>query len=165
MPEASLGPVRKGVLSNIVKIFSTFFYVGYLPLIPGTFGSIAGLVLIYLIKGNIFNYILLTLLIIIVGFLVCGRAEKLMQKNDPRYVVIDEVSGMFLSLLFIPYDLKLVIIAFVLFRILDTLKPFPAGRLERLKGSLGIMGDDLVAGLYTNIILQVVIRGIAFKAS
>jgi len=84
-------------------------------------------------------------------------SEKLMRKKDPPCVVIDEVCGMLLGLLFVPYDIKLVIIAFLIFRILDTLKPFPVGRLERLKGSLGIMTDDLVAGLYTNIILQAVV--------
>ena len=148
-----------------VKILSTFFYVGYLPLIPGTFGSLAGLVLFYLIKINALNYILSTLAVIAVGFLVCGQAEKIMQKKDPGCVVIDEVAGMLLSLIFIPYDIKLVIIAFILFRILDTLKPYPAGCLERLKGSIGIMGDDLLAGLYTNIILQVVLRFTVLKTS
>ncbi len=67
---------------------------------------------------------------------------------------------MLLSLLFIPYDLKLVIIAFFLFRILDTLKPYPAGRVQNIQGSIGIMGDDIIAALYTNIILQLVSRGL-----
>ena len=148
-----------------IKILSTFFYIGYLPLIPGTFGSLGGIFLFYLIKINALNYPLFTLLVIVLGFLVCGKAEKEMQKNDPRCVVIDEVSGMLLSLLFIPYDLKLVIIAFILFRILDMLKPYPAGSLEKLKGSVGIMSDDLIAGLYTNLILHVVIRVTSFKTS
>lgn len=149
----------------IIKILSTFFYVGYLPLIPGTFGSLAGVLLYYLIKISDLNYFLSTLAIIVVGFLVCGKAEKLMQKSDPRYVVIDEVAGMLVTLLFIPYDIKLIVIAFILFRILDTLKPYPAGRLERLKGSVGIMSDDLVAGLYANLILQIVLMVTSFKAS
>ena len=99
------------------------------------------------------------------GFLLTGRAEKIFNKKDARCIVIDEVSGMLLSLIFIPYDVKLVIMAFVLFRILDTLKPFPSGRLERISGSMGIMSDDIVAGLYTNIILQVVLRLASFKTS
>ena len=149
----------------ITKLLSTFFYVGYLPLIPGTFGSLAGIILIYLIELYALNYVLLTVGVIAIGFLVCGRAEKAMAKNDPRFVVIDEVSGMLLSLVFIPYDIKLVVLAFILFRVLDTLKPYPAGRLERLKGSVGIMSDDLIAGLYTNLILQVVLRVTSFKVS
>ncbi len=149
----------------IIKALSTFFYVGYLPFIPGTFGSIAGVFLFCFVRNNSFAHIILTLALIAVGFLVAGRAERLFNKKDPKCVVIDEVSGMLLSLIFIPFDVKLVIIAFILFRILDTLKPFPSGRLERLSGSMGIMADDIVAGLYTNIILQVVLRLVSFKAS
>ena len=88
-----------------------------------------------------------------------------MQKKDPSCVVIDEVCGMLLSLIFLPYNIKLVIIAFLIFRILDTLKPFPVGRLERMKGGPGIMLDDIAAGIYTNIILQVVVIGTSFRAS
>lgn len=99
------------------------------------------------------------------GFLLSGRAEKIFNKKDAGCIVIDEVSGMLLSLIFIPYDIKLVIMAFILFRILDALKPFPSDRLQNLTGSIGIMSDDIVAGLYTNIILQVVLRLVSFKAS
>ena len=149
----------------LIKTISTFFYVGYFPLIPGTAGSLSGLILFFLVKDNIAAYLLTTGLLLFLGFLVTGRAEALMQKNDPPCVVIDEVCGMLLSLLFLPYDIKLVIIAFFIFRLLDTLKPYPVGRLEKLKGSLGIMSDDIVAGLYTNIILQAVVRFTSFKAS
>jgi len=149
----------------VIKTLSTFFYVGYLPLIPGTFGSIAGVFLFYCVKDNSFMQILLTLTLIILGFLVSGRAEKIFNKKDARCIVIDEVSGMLLALIFIPYDIKLLILAFILFRILDTLKPYPAGRLENLPASIGIMGDDIVAGLYANVILQVVLRLISFRAS
>jgi len=153
------------MLKALIRILSTFFYVGYLPLIPGTFGSLAGIFLFYFVKDNPISCLLLTSIIVITGFLVCGRAESAMQKDDPRCVVIDEVSGMLISLLFIPYNIKLVIIAFLLFRILDTFKPYPAGRLEKFKGSVGIMGDDLVAGLYANIILQVVVNFSSFRIS
>ncbi|MDD5432162.1 MAG: phosphatidylglycerophosphatase A [Candidatus Omnitrophica bacterium] len=150
----------------LVKILSSFFFVGYLPLIPGTFGSLAGILLIYCIGGNTSNvYLPFLLFLICIGYLVCTPAEKLMQKKDPKFIVIDEVCGMLISLLFIPFQTQWVIAAFLLFRILDTIKPYPAGQLERLKGSLGIMGDDIVAGIYTNIILQVVLRFTLVKAS
>ena len=132
---------------------------------PGTFASIAAVFLFYFVKDNNFIYILLTLTLIALGFLLTGRAEKIFNKKDAGCIVIDEVSGMLLSLIFIPYDIKLVIIAFILFRILDTLKPYPLDRLQNLTGSMGIMSDDIVAGLYTNIILQVVLRLVSFKAS
>lgn len=139
----------------IVKILSTFLFVGYLPFMPGTFASVAGIFLFYLVKDSIFIYTLFTLLLIILGFLISGEAEKIFNKKDAKYIVIDEIVGMLLSLIFIPYDIRFVVIAFIFFRILDGLKPYPADRLQGLKGSIGIMGDDIVAGLYTNIILQV----------
>ena len=153
------------ILNFIIKTLSTFFYVGYLPFMPGTFASIAAVFLFYFVKDNNFLYILLTLTLIALGFLLAGRAEKIFNKKDAGCIVIDEVSGMLLSLIFIPYDIKLVIIAFILFRILDTLKPYHLDRLKNLTGSIGIMSDDIVAGLYTNIILQVVLRLVSFRAS
>ncbi|MFH1269872.1 MAG: phosphatidylglycerophosphatase A [Candidatus Omnitrophota bacterium] len=149
----------------ITRTASTFFYVGYLPFMPGTFASIAALFLFYGVKDNSFIYALLTLGLIILGFLVSGRAEKIFNKKDAGCIVIDEVCGMLLSLAFIPYDIRLVIAAIILFRILDILKPYPAGRLQSLSGSIGIMGDDIIAALYTNIILQVFLRLASFKAS
>lgn len=148
-----------------IKILSTFFYVGYLPLVPGTFASISGIFLFYLVKDSGTIYFLLTLALLILGFLVAGRAEEIFQKKDARCIVIDEVAGMLLALLFIPYQIKLVIIAFVIFRILDALKPYPAFALQNLKGSLGVMSDDIIAGLYTNIILQIVLRTASFRTS
>ncbi|MBM3246336.1 MAG: phosphatidylglycerophosphatase A [Candidatus Omnitrophica bacterium] len=140
----------------IVKIISTFFYVGYLPLVPGTFASIAGIGLYYLVKDSSFVYSLTTLAALAAGFLTAGGAEEVFHQKDDRRIVIDEVAGMLLSLAFLPYDIKLVVFAFVLFRVLDALKPYPAWRLQNLKGSPGVMSDDIVAGLYTNFILQVV---------
>ncbi|MFA5145482.1 MAG: phosphatidylglycerophosphatase A [Candidatus Omnitrophota bacterium] len=149
----------------IIKTLSTFFYVGYLPFIPGTFGSMAGILLFYFIRNSPLAYALTTLFLIILGFLVSGEAEKILNKKDPRCIVIDEVCGMLLALMFVPYDIRLIVIAFVLFRILDSLKPFPAGRLQDLKGGPGVMLDDIVAGLYTNLILQALLRLAVFKVS
>jgi phosphatidylglycerophosphatase A len=144
---------------------SSFFFVGYLPLIPGTFGSLTGVFLFLLIKGNALHHLLLTLAVTLLGFLICGMAERIGGKKDPRHIVLDEVSGMLLSLFFIPYDIKLVILGFFVFRLLDSLKPFPAGLFEKMKGSLGIMSDDIIAAIYTNIVLQLFLRFASFKAS
>lgn len=110
-------------------------------------------------------HIYLTAAILILGFLVAGRAERLFNRKDSRHIVIDEVGGMLLSLLFIPYDIRLVVLAFILFRILDSLKPYPTNCLQKLKGSLGIMSDDIIAGLYANIVLQAVWRLTSFSLS
>lgn len=146
---------------------SSFFYIGYLPLVPGTFGSLAGLGLIYILRNNSPSAYLTTgLAITLLGFLVSGKAEKALGKKDCRYIVIDEVAGIFLSLAFLPCGGPQVFIAgFILFRLLDTFKPYPAGSFEKMPGSSGIMSDDLVAGAYTNIILQVVLRLASCSAS
>ena len=138
----------------LVKILSTFFYVGFLPLIPGTFASLIGVSIFYLTRGNFWPMFLFTASIMILGFAVSGEAERMFNKKDAKYIVIDEVAGMLLSLMFLPFNIKFVIIAFVLFRLLDILKPYPANRIQELKGSIGIMGDDIIAALYTNILLQ-----------
>ena len=141
-----------------VKVVSTFFYIGYLPFIPGTFASLAGLFIFMLIRNCLFTQLVFAFSFLSMGFLTSGQAERLLNQKDARFIVIDEVAGIFLSLLFLPYDPRLALIAFFLFRILDTLKPFPAERIQRLHGSLGIMGDDIIAGLYTNAILQIIFR-------
>ena len=165
-PLEKVNPSKKFSLTGfIIKIISTFFYCGYLPFIPGTFASMVGIFLYYLIKDSIFIYTLFTLIFIILGFLITGKAEKIFNKKDARCIVIDEIAGMLVALMFIPYSLKLVIMGFVLFRILDALKPYPAGRLQELKGSIGIIADDILAGLYTNIILQLVLRFASFRTS
>lgn len=149
----------------IIIAVSTFFCVGFLPLIPGTFGSLAGILVFYLIKESLFIYLSATCVLIFLGFLVAGVAEKEFNRKDSRYIVIDEVSGMLLSLMFIPYDIKFIFIAFLIFRVFDTLKPFPAGRFQNLKGSLGVMSDDIIAGIYTNILLQIIWRLASLRAS
>lgn len=146
-------------------MLGSFFYVGYLPLVPGTFGSIAGLAVFFIIKNSTMWYCVATLGFISLGFLSAGAAERIIGKKDPKYIVIDEVSGMLLSLAFLPHDARVVVCAFVIFRLLDTFKPYPAGRLQHLKGSLGIMSDDLIAALYTNAMLQVVVRLTVARAS
>jgi phosphatidylglycerophosphatase A len=148
------------IKDRIYLLISTFFYLGYIPFIPGTFGSLAGILLFYLTQSNTISYLLLTLILTILGYLTTGETERVLDKKDARVIVIDEVCGMLISLMLIPLDIKLVSICFLLFRLLDILKPYPAGRLQNLKGSIGIMGDDIVAGLYTNITLQVVLRGL-----
>ena len=149
----------------LIKTLSTFFYVGYLPFIPGTFASIVGALLFYLVKESIFAHTLLILVLLILGFWVSGKAERIWNRKDASCIVIDEVSGMLLAFMFIPYDIRIVLIAFILFRILDALKPYPADKFQGFSGSIGIMGDDIVAGLYTNIILQLVLRYASFKTS
>ena len=103
-------------------------------------------------------------LTMILGFLLAGGTAKLFIRRDPPQIVIDEINGMLISFLALPLgqvampvDRLILIAGFVIFRILDVIKPYPANRFQRQQGSLGIMGDDIVAGIYTNLILRLVI--------
>ena len=98
------------------------------------------------------------LLIAGIGFFSAGRAEKIFGKKDPHEIVIDEVTGIFLAFFLIPLGVTNIVTGFILYRILDITKPFPIRKLECLPGSYGIMADDLLCGLYTNLILQVFLK-------
>lgn len=151
-------------ISNfLTKIIATVFFVGYLPLIPGTFGSLVGVGLFYLLWGfSGWIYFFSISGLIIVGLITSGAAERLFNKKDPGCIVIDEVAGMLVALSFMPPDFKIIILGFLIFRILDTLKPYPAGRLQNMHGAVGVMGDDLVAGVYTNVVLLLILRFTGF---
>lgn len=144
-------------LNFFEKFLGSGFYTGYLPFITGTFGSIAGLI-IYWIPGFEKAYIIIPAIIIFFGYgvFVGTKFEKLYGK-DPSECTIDEVVGMWLSLLFLPKTITISIISFVIWRVLDIIKPFPARKLEGLNGGLGIMIDDVVCGIYTLIIVRIII--------
>jgi phosphatidylglycerophosphatase A len=125
---------------------------------PGTMGSLAGLIVYFLVKNNEILYGFSILFLFVLGVMFAGEAERVYKRKDPRMIVIDEACGMLLALFFVPCTVFIVVFGFFLFRIFDILKPPPARQLEKLSGSLGIMFDDIVAALYTNLTLQVVTR-------
>ncbi len=142
----------------LIKLVSTAGFVGYLPLMPGTFGSAAGLLVYACVFRHPLAYLAALAAVIALGVAVCGPAEKLFGRHDPGVVVIDEVAGMLIAAAAIPFSFRNIALAFFLFRLFDTVKPFPAGRLQYLRGSKGIMADDLVAGVYANLVLQLGLR-------
>ena len=125
---------------------------------PGTIGSLAGLVLYFLVKNNEILYGFLILFLFVLGLIFPGEAERVYKRKDARMIVIDEVCGMLLSLYFVPYSMFSVILGFFLFRIFDILKPAPAQSIHKLTGATGIMLDDIIAAIYTNLILQFICR-------
>jgi len=141
-----------------IKFLTSFFYLGHSPFMPGTIGSIGGLIVYFLVKYNDILYAFSVLFLFVLGVMFAGEAEKIYKRKDASMIVIDEACGMLLALFFVPSSAFSVILGFFLFRILDILKPFPAKRLEKLTGSLGVMFDDIVAAIYTNLILQVIFR-------
>jgi phosphatidylglycerophosphatase A len=144
--------------------------VGYLPIAPGTWGSIVG-VGIYLGLVAFLRFspwavfiaaeLVLITAITLIGFWAASRTEKLLGRKDPGKVVIDEVAGQLIALLpIVPgFDSGWVSIvaAFLLFRLFDIIKPYPARRLEKLESGLGIMTDDLVAGAYAAVVTSIII--------
>ena len=141
-------------MERLVKLLSSLFYLGYSPIIPGTVGSLGGVALWLLVRDSQIAYIILTLAVIILGFLVCGRAEKIFGQKDSSKIVIDEAAGLLVALFLVPQSFYWLVSGFILYRAFDILKPFPIRRLQALPGSSGVMLDDLAAGLYTNLLLQ-----------
>lgn len=152
--------MRKNSISQeLIKIISSVFYIGYSPFLAGTMASLAAFLgYLFFIRSNCALHMALVCVITVVGFLVSGKAEKIWGRKDAREIVIDDFNGMLIGLLFIPYSLKLSIFGFIVFRIMDGLKPYPIYKMEKLEGAWGVMGDDLMAGLYTIITLQLFLK-------
>ncbi len=143
---------------RLIKASATFFYAGLVPVAPGTMGSFVGLLLFLCVYTRPWLYVATFLFVAALGFFSARRAGKLVGRQDPGEVVIDEVGGIFLVFFMVPVGWVSLVLGFVLYRALDVFKPYPARRLERLPGSLGIMSDDLLCGVYTNLILHGLIK-------
>ena len=131
--------------------------VGYMPLAPGTFGSLVGVgIFLALVRVPSVFLVIAILVVTFVGIWAGTRAEELAGRKDPGKIVVDEVAGQLIALLplaFAAWSIKMVMLSFILFRFFDIVKPYPANRLQDLKGGLGVMCDDLVAGAYAAIIV------------
>lgn len=139
---------------------ATGAYSGYLPKAPGTWGSIAGII-IWLAAGRLalMPYLGLIAALFIIGTISAGAAEKIVDRGDPGIVVIDEIVGQLIALTLIPFDPFPVLAGFVLFRLFDIMKPFPVGWLDsNIHGGLGIMLDDVVAGVYALLVLHLLLK-------
>ncbi len=136
---------------------ATGFYVGRIPMAPGTFGSLMGLPLCFLLAGiQLPAALVAVLLIIALATWIAGAAERILGRRDPGCIVIDEIAGMVVTLIGLPFNSTTAVMGFVLFRVLDILKPFPIRILDkRLSGGPGIVADDVVAGAFANIILRI----------
>ena len=155
---------KNNLTERVIIVVSSVFYIGWGPFLAGTMASLAAfLVDILIIKANVILHLGIVGCITFIGFLVSGRAEKVFGQKDAREIVIDDFNGVLVGLLFLPYSLKISILGFIIFRIMDGLKPYPIYKMEKLKGSWGVMGDDLVAGVYTNIVLQLLRALLAWR--
>jgi phosphatidylglycerophosphatase A len=145
--------------SRVALAVATFGYSGYAPIAPGTAGSAAGLLLIVPLRmlGLPWLDLAMAVGLFVLGVWSATIVEHHLGAEDPGLVVIDEVLGMLVSLLWLPLSWPVVVTAFFVFRACDIIKPWPAGRFERLGGGLGIMADDAMAGVYANLVVQVLV--------
>ncbi len=152
-------PDARGV-SRLRVLVATAFGVGRAPLVPGTFGSLPGVALAWGLSAAFGPWGIAAGLAAVTaaGTWAAEGAIRYFGDKDPRPVVVDEVAGQMLTLLFVPLTWQVLLAGFLFFRVFDILKPFPAGALERLPGGAGIMADDLAAGIYGNLALQAAIR-------
>ena len=144
-------------INFVEKLLGSGFYSGYIKTASGTWGSLAGLI-IYLIPGfeNPSLMILMISLFILIGVPIATKFE-LIYGNDPKECTIDEIVGMWITLLFLPKKIWWIILAFLIWRVLDIIKPYPARKLENVKGGWGVMLDDIMAGIYSFVLVQLTI--------
>jgi len=142
-------------LRRLGVFVATCAHVGYAPVAPGTFGSLVALVLYYLIRRQQSTTIELGAIavIVVIGLWSATEAEHHFGGIDPGPVVIDEVVGMLMTLALHPVNIWGAIVGFLIFRVLDIVKPWPARRLELLPGGFGVVLDDMMAGVYGNLIV------------
>ena len=138
---------------------ATCGYLGYVPVAPGTFGSAAGLVVFAALRwsGSPALELAVIILLFAVGVWSANAAERHFGGVDPAPVILDEVVGMLVTLAFLPVNITGAIVGFLLFRLFDVVKPWPANRLEALHGGLGVMADDAMAGVYGNVAMRLLV--------
>jgi len=136
--------------------------VGKIPLIPGTAGTLVGVILylvLYLILVRVFSswifYAIAIGVLFLIGVWISGKAEKDLRDKDNQLIVLDEIVAFPVVMFVLPYSFLYILAGFVLFRVFDVVKPFRIGKLEKLRGGWGIMVDDLAAAILANVVIQV----------
>jgi phosphatidylglycerophosphatase A len=144
------------VLARIGVFIATCGYIGYAPIAPGTFGSAAGLVVFLAVRstGSVTVELATIVVLFAVGVWSGTVAEHHFGGVDPGPIVLDEVVGMLITLALLPVTLTGAIVGFLVFRVLDVVKPWPSGGFEKLPGGLGVMADDGMAAVYGNLVMR-----------
>lgn len=146
-------------MRRLALIISTFGYIGYAPIAPGTFGSAAGLAVFYAVRSTGSTAVEIGTIVVLfaLGIWAGTVAEHHFGGVDPGPIVLDEVVGMLITLCLLPVNGTGAIVGFVIFRLLDVVKPFPSARFEKLPGGLGVMADDGMAAIYGNLAMHAAI--------
>ena len=144
------------IKEKLSYLFATVLRIGHLPIAPGTWGSLAALITWYIIIDYISLIALIasSSILLIFGGYTSSITEIKLSENDPSVVVIDEWVGQWIALLYLPKSIQWGLAAFILFRLFDIWKPFPIKQMDQLQGGIGIMFDDVIAGVYVLIILN-----------
>ncbi|MFC1667768.1 phosphatidylglycerophosphatase A [Chlamydiota bacterium] len=150
--------IKRGI-SILLQLIASFCYLGYIPIMPGTIGTLigVGLYLAWIPINSLLAYALVCIGLFLLGVVSSGYEEIRCREKDAAHIIIDEVFAFFITMYGIQFSWYAVFIGFFLNRIADILKPFPANISQRLPGGLGIMVDDLIAAIYSNIILRIII--------
>jgi phosphatidylglycerophosphatase A len=141
-------------LDFLIKFLSSGFYAGYVKHLPGTAGTMVGILIYFLMPQNPYWYGVWIVILALAGIWISGKAEEIYNKKDDQRIVIDEITGYLLSMFLLPGKMATILTAFVIFRFFDWIKPYPINRAERLRGGLGIMADDIIAGICTCLCLH-----------
>jgi phosphatidylglycerophosphatase A len=155
-PTAAIASSRPRWLTWVATFVATGFGSGFAPIAPGTAGSLVGLLLYWPLRHlSPAAFVTATAAVFLVGVVASAEVARSTGCEDPGRVVVDEIVGMWTSLAFLPFTPVTAAAGFVLFRIMDVVKPYPARSLEDLPGGWGIMSDDLMAGIYANLVLRI----------
>jgi len=151
-------------MNRFSEYLSTLFGIGYFPKAPGTAGTLFAAIVYFALPGQWFSSLqnsILALIAILIGSVISvffiSKAEEGLGHDNGK-IVLDEFWGYFIVVLFLPKTLIVIVAAFVLFRMFDILKPEPVNVLQKLPKGWGVMADDIMAGIYANIVLQIVFR-------
>jgi phosphatidylglycerophosphatase A len=159
MPDAALDAQRSPRSAGVAALVATALGSGYSPIAPGTAGSLVGLALFWPMSGLFWPVLLAAIAVLfLLGVHCASRVAAQVGRKDPGIVVVDEVAGMWVTLLAVPFTPVTAALGFVAFRVMDVFKPWPARQLEGLPGGWGIMADDIMAGVYANLLVQVLLR-------
>ena len=142
-------------MNRFILLLATGLGAGFSPFAPGTAGTLVAIpieLLLSHIRSPVYELTILTFFFF--SSWIAEKAQNHWQKIDDRRIVIDEIMGYFLTMLWIPKTLFFISVGFLLFRFFDIVKPFPCRQLERVRGGLGVVLDDLAAGIYANVVLQ-----------